>query len=326
MQSAASRAGVSSPSAVHRPAAARAGGPRRAPASTGRAPRSGRGRSRGPRSSAGSAGRYSLGASNERAGVEDLVPRAGAAAAAAASASRSTRVPANRIRATRRRASGARRAAAAQSTTAAANSASESGQQRVRRRGRGLPSAGGHGTPIGVSVKRRTIRPTAIVSAPTAKTAWGSHLPRPPSPGHAAGVACHPGRAILPRCLPVLPCALALAGCGSRPADELPPAAPLAGARPPNAAAERDRRRAHVHRRSRGERRARRGRRRAAAPASSPPRSPRRGRRRAGRGAVRAASACSSSSTPARCSAIGRADAGSGPGARRPPTAAATST
>jgi len=38
-----------------------------------------------------------------------------------------------------------------------------------------LPSDGGHGAPIGVSVKRRTISPTAIVTAPTANTACGSH-------------------------------------------------------------------------------------------------------------------------------------------------------
>ena len=42
-------------------------------------------------------------------------------------------------------------------------------------------------------------------------------------------MACHAG-GILPRRLPILLCALALAGCGSVPAEELPPAAALPGA------------------------------------------------------------------------------------------------
>ena len=127
---------------------------------------------RGPyASTVGSAGRYSLGASNERA-VSKTLSHSPVPPRPAASASRSASVPPSSTSATvpgRSRSSSSRGA----STTAAANSASETASSGCTPTS-GLPSAGGHGTPSGVSVRRRTISPTAIVTAPSANTACGS--------------------------------------------------------------------------------------------------------------------------------------------------------
>ena len=217
-----------------------------------------------------------------------------------------------------------------------------------RRRGSRLPSDGGHGAPIGVSVKRRTISPTAIVTAPTANDGVREPPPRARerrpraaavvmAPGGVSGLpcwraSCRSGRT--PRC-PALLCALALAGCGSQPRAALPPAATLPAAPPPAeppagrvvrtdgtayaplTTRGRHRRRAHVRASTAARTRVRvlEDGREVAAPAHGARARRGHGRRRrhAGRRPVPCASACSTSSTRARLRRIGRADAGSGP-------------